>query len=320
MNTKVLSQFRDEMQLRGLSPLTQQAYERCVKRFLEHVGCRASRVDQKRVKQYLLQLQRKHGLSASTRNHHAAALRFFFGETLGKPWAKSGIPCARAVQKLPEVLSGSQVMRLLGGFDSPAQKAVALLNYGAGLRVSEAVSLKLGDIDSDRGVIHVRYAKRGKPREVALGESLLSGLRKYWVSCRPRGEYLFPGRKPGAHMTRMAFNKALRKAVGKAGIDKRVSPHTLRHSYATHMIESGVDLRSVQLLLGHSSIQSTARYVHLTHARMQSLKSPLDALSEWQSRKDERLQSRQQRQSPPPPPRKRSVKSQQNGSVQLTAQ
>jgi site-specific recombinase XerD len=312
MNEKILSQFRDEMQLRGLSLLTQQAYERCVKRFLEHVGCRASRVDQKGVKRYLLQLQRKRGLSVSTRNHHAAALRFFIGVTLGKSWARSGIPCARAVQKLPEVLSGTEVMRLLRGFDSPAQKAVALLCYGAGLRVSEAVSLKLRDIDSERGVIHVRYGKGGKPREVALGQNLLVGLRKYWRSCRPAGQYLFPGQQGREYLTRASFNKALRKAVGKSGIDKRVSPHTLRHSYATHMIESGVDLRSVQLLLGHSSIQSTARYVHLTHARMQSLRSPLDALSEWQTRKNERLQSRQQRHEA-------VVKAKQAGPVQLSA-
>jgi site-specific recombinase XerD len=321
MNTKVLSQFRDEKQLRGLSRNTQQAYERCVKKFFLYADCPVRRVGVKQTKAFLLLLEREQGLSAMTRNQYAAALRFLFVATLGKQWARDSIPNAREPKKLPEVLSGSEVMRLLRGFDSPTQKTVALLGYGAGLRVSEAVSLQVGDIDSERRVIHVRYGKGGKAREVALGESLLGGLRKYWVSCRPRGEYLFPGRKPGAHMTRMAFNKALRKAVGKAGIDKRVSPHTLRHSYATHMIESGVDLRSVQLLLGHGSIQSTARYVHLTHARMQSLKSPLDALSEWQARKNDRLQGRQQRLSPPPQQqRKPSVKPKQAGPVQLTAQ
>ena len=317
MNEKALSQLRDEMQLRGLSPYTREAYERNVKRFLDYVRCPLGRVGAKQIKGYLLHLERKQGLSVSTRNQHAAALRFFFCEARGKQWARSGIPNARTAQKLPEVLSGSEVIRLLKGFDSPAQKTVALVSYGAGLRVSEAVSLKLEDIDSERSVIHVRYGKGGKAREVALGESLLDGLRKYWVSCRPRGKYLFPGRERGTHLTRMAFNKALRKAAGKAGIDKKVSPHTLRHSYATHLIESGVDLRSVQLLLGHGSIQSTARYVHLTHARMQTLKSPLDALSQWQSRNNEQLQrlGRQQQQ----PSGKSSGKSKDNGQAGVCA-
>jgi integrase/recombinase XerD len=318
MNDKALSQFRDEMQLRGLSPLTQQAYERCVKKFFQYVGCPVTRVGVKQTKAFLLHLERKQGLSAMTRNQYAAALRFLFVATLDKQWARDSIPNAREPKKLPEVLSGSEVMRLLGGFDSPTQKTVALLGYGAGLRVSEAVSLQVGDIDSERGVIHVRYGKGGKAREVALGESLLVGLRKYWVICRPRGKYLFPGREPGGHMTRMAFNKALRKAAGKASIDKKVSPHTLRHSYATHMIESGVDLRSVQLLLGHGSIQSTARYIHLTHARMQSLKSPLDALSEWQSRNNGRLQRRQQ-QERQPQQHKPSARPREDGPAQLPA-
>jgi integrase/recombinase XerD len=288
MNRKVLSRFRDDMQLHGLSVHTQEAYERHVRRFLEDTEYPKKPVSLKRTKKYLLKLVRQEAMNPSTRNQHAAAVRFFLSKTLGKDWAKDKIPNSRTEKKLPEVLNGAEIIRLMRSFDSQKQKTVAMLCYGAGLRVSEAISLTVKDIDSEGGVIHVRRGKGNKERVVALGESLLNQLRKYWVSRRPTGQHLFPGNGGREHIGRMSFNKALRKAVAKAGIDKSVTPHTLRHSYATHMIESGVDLRSVQLLLGHSSLQSTSRYIHLTHARMQRIQSPLDVLSRWAKQRKQR--------------------------------
>lgn len=281
MNKKVLCRFRTDMQLHGLSVHTQKAYERAVHRFVDYSDCLPSKLSLQHIKAYLQHLMRQESLSASTRNQHAAALRFFLSKTLSKDWAKDKIPNSRTEKKLPEVLNGREIIRLMRSFDSQKQKSVAMLCYGAGLRVSEAICLTVKDIDSEGGVIHVRRGKGNKDRLVALGPSLLNQLRKYWLSRRPTGQYLFPGNGGRAHISRMSFNKALRKAVSKAGIDKQVTPHTLRHSYATHMIESGVDLRSVQLMLGHSSIQSTSRYIHLTHARMQTIHSPLDVLSTW---------------------------------------
>ena len=281
MNTKILSRFRDDMQLQGLSVHTQEAYERHIRRFLDDTEYPKKPVSLQRTKTYLLNLVRHEGMNPSTRNQHAAAVRFFLSKTLAKEWAKDKIPNSRTEKKLPEVLNGAEIIGLMRSFDSQKQKTVAMLCYGAGLRVSEAIALTVKDIDSEGGVIHVRHGKGNKHRVVALGPSLLTQLRKYWVSRRPTGQHLFPGNGGRKHINRMSFNKALRKAVAKAGIDKSVTPHTLRHSYATHMIESGVDLRSVQLMLGHSSLQSTSRYIHLTHARMQRIQSPLDVLSTW---------------------------------------
>ena len=185
MNTKLLSRFRDEMQLQGLSVLTQQTYERHVRRFLDDTGYPNKPVSLRRTKGYLLRLVRQEEMSPSTRNQHTAALRFFLSETLSKDWAKYKIPNSRTEKKLPEVLNATEVIRLMASFDSQKQKTVAMLCYGAGLRVSEAISLTVKDIDSEAGVIHVRHGKGNKHRVVALGPSLLTQLRKYWVSRRP---------------------------------------------------------------------------------------------------------------------------------------
>ena len=169
--------------------------------------------------------------------------------------------------------------QLLAGLKAPVHRTLAALCYGAGLRISEACRLKVDDIDSRRMVIHVRNGKGGKDRQVALGAALLEQLRAYWRWRRPTGTYLFPGRRRSRpYLTTAAFQKALKLSVAASGIDKPVTPHTLRHSYATHMIEAGADLRTVQLLLGHASLRSTTRYVHLTHARLQQVASPLDML------------------------------------------
>ena len=278
MQPKLLSQFQQDMQLRGLGELTQQAYLNKVEKFGEFLGASPRSAKAQDVDRYLLHLMKEKGFSVPTVNQYAAALRLFFTVTLNKPWARERIVFAKVPKKLPDVLSGTEVIKVLKAFDSIKHKTVALCCYGAGLRINETLHLKSKDIDSARQVIVVRNGKGRKDRQVPLSPRLLHCLREYYKRERPRSEYLFPGRSRDGALSKMAFAKVLKPTVRKAGIRKKVTAHVFRHSYATHLIEAGVDLRSVQVLMGHASIQSTARYVHLTTARMMSLSSPLELL------------------------------------------
>ena len=277
MQQKLLSQFQQDMQLRGLGELTQQAYLNKAGKFGEFLGKSPRSARPQDVDRYLLHLQEK-GLSVITVNQYASALKLFFTVTLNRPWARERIVFAKVPKKLPDVLSGTEVIKVLKAFDSIKHKTVALCCYGAGLRINETLHLKSRDIDSARQVIVVRNGKGKKDRQVPLSPRLLRCLREYYKRERPRSEYLFPGRSRDGALSKMAFAKVLKPTVKKAGIRKRVTAHVFRHSYATHLIEAGVDLRSVQVLMGHASIQSTARYVHLTTARMMSISSPLELL------------------------------------------
>jgi len=278
MTTKLLSQFSRDMQQRGLSELTQEAYLRNVNKFVDFYGKELRKATSKDVNKYLYHLMSNRKLKQVSCNQHAAALKMFFSITLDKQWARDKIVFAKTPKKLPDVLSGSEVIKVLKHFDSIKHKTIALVCYGAGLRINEALHLKIKDIDSKRDVINVRQGKGQKDRQVPLSPRLLNSLRVYYKNERPQGEYLFPGNGKYRVLTKEAFSKALNKALNKVDIDKVVTAHVFRHSYATHLIEAGVDLRSVQVLMGHSSIQSTARYVHLTTARMQTISSPLELL------------------------------------------
>jgi site-specific recombinase XerD len=214
----------------------------------------------------------------ATVNVYAGAIRFLYSVTLKRPQDVTEVVRMKVPMRLPAVLSGTEVERLLGAVRGIKHRALVLLAYGAGLRVSEIARLEVGDIDPKRMLLHVRQSKRGRERYVMLSPILLRALRAYWKRARPSGPHLFPGRDPDKLMTRVAIHKAIRKAARRAGIEKRVSPHTLRHSFATHLVEAGTDLRSVQVLLGHASLRSTVGYVHVSAARVQALKSPLDEL------------------------------------------
>jgi len=180
--------------------------------------------------------------------------------------------------RVPTILSGTEIERLLGAMTSNKHRALVMLAYGAGLRVSEVAGLEIQDIDAKRMVLRIRNAKRGRERYVMLSPLLLQTLRAYWKEARPQGPSLFPGRDPARLLTRSAIHKAMRVAARRAGIDKRISPHTLRHSFATHLLEAGTDLRTLQVLLGHGSVRSTTGYLHVSTARVQALRSPLDDL------------------------------------------
>jgi integrase/recombinase XerD len=276
---ELLKRMDEQMQVRGLADNTRKFYQRHVRKLAEFHGRSPAELGLADVESFLLHLCRDRGFCSATRNQYAAGLRFFFGTTLGRRDWVSSLPFARTPSKLPIVLSGGEVERLLGAFDSPTHRAIAMLCYGAGLRSREACELRVEDIDGQRRLLLIRHgSKGGKHRQLPLTPRLHRELRAYYRAVRPEGPHLFPGRGTGRAITRAAFYEMLCRAVDVAGIDKPVSAHTLRHSYATHLIEAGADLRAVQLLLGHASLESTAIYVHLTHARQEQLPSPLDLL------------------------------------------
>jgi integrase/recombinase XerD len=275
---ELLAKMEASMLVRGLSPKTREAYRCQLQRLAKYHGKCPSELGPEEIERFLLHLTADCQLSAGTRNQCASALVFFYRVVLNRPDCAERIPRARGHQRLPAVLSGTETRALLAQLRSVVHHTIALLCYGAGLRLAEACRLQIADIDSKRGVIHIRKAKRDKDRFVTMSPRLLAGLRDCWKQRRPKGPYLFEGKTPGEPLHVTCFQKALTLAALRAGINKKVSPHVLRHSYATHMMEAGVDLRSIQLQLGHASIRTTTRYLHVTHARRQSLPSPLEML------------------------------------------
>jgi site-specific recombinase XerD len=276
--------MENDLVLRGLSPATQESYLRCARAFIAYHKRAPEKLTNEHVREWLLYLLREKDRKPSTVNVMIGALRFLFGTTLGRPEVMHGIRNVRKDVPEPNILSGSEVGRLLEHASSLQYKALFMLMYGEGLRVSEARSLEVSDIDSVRMVVHVRRTKGRRDRMVTLSELSLKTLRAYFRECRPKGPLLFEGRKTGVPITRNTIHHALQRAARAAGIDKPMHPHLLRHTYATHQLEVGTDLRSVQILLGHRSLQSTARYTHLSESRRQRLRSPLDLLGTEEGR------------------------------------
>ena len=205
--------------------------------------------------------------------------------TLDRPEVVAGFKFPRQGRPLPDILSASEVEALLGRIASLRHRAVIMAAYGAGLRVSEACRLCVGDIDSRRGLIHVHDGKGGKDRYVMLSKRLLAVLREYWKAARPPGPYLFPGTDGADTVHRMMVNRALKQAAVDAGITKKVTPHSLRHTFATHLLEGGTDIRTIQVLLGHGSIRTTARYAKVSKRHVGRTTSPLDVLGTEEGRK-----------------------------------
>ena len=227
---------------------------------------------------------RSSGASATSMNTAVSALRFFFGVTLGRGDAQVGMTTVREPHRLPVVLSPEEVARLLDAAPGLKYRAALSVSYGAGLRASEVVSLKLADIDSERMAIRVEQGKGRKDRYAMLSEPLLHLLRAWWLAARERGVmlpggWLFPGQNPVNPLTTRQLNRAFHGARTAAGIDKPVSLHTLRHCFATHLLEQQVDIRVIQVLLGHSKLDTTARYSHLASTTLRAVKSPLEYLS-----------------------------------------
>jgi site-specific recombinase XerD len=217
------------------------------------------------------------GISWPALNQTVCALRFLYGVTLGRPDLPERIPHAREPQKLPVVLGADEVVRFLEAVPSLKCRAALTTAYAAGLRASEVTSLKVANVDSSRMVIRIEQGKGGRDRYVMLSAQLLGILRTYWRLARP-AHWLFPGRDPEHSIHPTVLHAACRSARVAAGLDKRVSVHTLRHSFATHLLESGTDIRIIQALLGHSSLHTTARYTQVATSTIRGTPSPLDRL------------------------------------------
>jgi site-specific recombinase XerD len=267
----------DDMTIRGFTPGTQRGYIRAVEDFTAFLGRSPDQSDAEDLRRYQLHLRHR-GLSAGGMNRSVSALRFFFTVTLGRGALAEALTSVREPRKLPVVLSPEEVARLLDAAPGLKYEAALSVAYGAGLRASEVVSLKIADIDSDRMIIRVEQGKGRKDRYVMLSPQLLHLLRAYWAASRPQG-WLFPGQNPINPLTTRQLGRACHAATEAAGIDKRVSLHTLRHSFATHLLEQKVDVRVIQLLLGHKKLETTALYAQVATRTLRQVKSPLDHLA-----------------------------------------
>lgn len=277
-----MGQIRDRMEadlaLRGAAKGTCAVYLRYAAAFVAFFMRPPTQLGTEHVRAWLLHMLRDMRRSPRTVNVARAALRFLFDVTLQRPDVMASIRSVRVLHRQPDVPSGSQVAALLAHARIPKHRAMLTLLYGTGMRVSEMLRLQPADIDSKRMVVHLRDTKNRHDRIVPLPPRALEALRAYWKAARPKGPSLFGGRSGDGMMVRNAVNLAVSKAAARAGIKLRVYPHLLRHAFATHLLEVGTDLRTVQILLGHRSLQSTARYTHLSEARRATLRSPLDLL------------------------------------------
>jgi len=268
----------EDLRLRGCAPSTCRSYLGYVRAFAAYHRRSPEQLGEPEIREFLLDSERKKA-SASTRIVCACALKFLYRVTLDRPELAERIPRPRRVaQRLPDVLTGTEVERILGSIESLKHRAIVMTAYGAGLRVSEVCALRVEDIDSQRMVIHVRQGKGKRDRFVMLPERVLHALREYWRKERPKRPFLFPGDLPGRCISISAVQKGLTRAAKKAGLTKRVSPHVLRHSFATHLLELGTDLRVIQTLLGHGSISTTLRYTRVSGVHLRKTPSPLDVL------------------------------------------
>lgn len=266
----------EDMTIRNLSPATQRSYLHAVSKLSRYFGRAPDRVGLEDVRAFQVHLVSS-GMSWPALNQTVCALRFFYGVTLGHDEVPERIAYAREPRKLPVVLGADEVVSFLEAVPSLKTRVALTTAYAAGLRASEAVGLKVADIDSGRMVIRVEHGKGGKDRYVMLSAQLLAILRTYWRLARPH-HWLFPGRTGTKPIDVQVLHAACRSACAAAGLSKRVTVHTLRHSFATHLLESGADIRIIQVLLGHANLSSTARYTRVSAGLIQRTESPLDRL------------------------------------------
>lgn len=279
--TPLRQRMIEDMRLRNLSPHTIDAYVLAARQFADHFGRSPEQLSGEQVRQYLLHLVQEKHVSWSRYNIARCALQFLYQTTLGRDERFEKLPCARVPKRLPTVLSTDELRRL---FDVASRdvkhKALLMTLYGSGLRVSEVAALRPADIDSARMLIHVRLGKGAKDRMTKLSPRLLEVLREYWRAVRPKTCWLFPqATDPQRPMNTTSIERMVQRLARRAGIgSKTVTPHTLRHSYATHLLDAGTDLRTIQVLLGHRNLKTTAIYLHVSQAKIAAAASPLDLL------------------------------------------
>lgn len=272
----------EELQRRNFSPTTIRSYLYAVERFARHFKCRPDRLNHTHLRSYQAHLLRTGQLQPKTVRLHVSALRFFFVKTLRRRYLLDDTPYPKAPQRLPSILSVEEMARLIEAADGLYHRTMVMMLYSTGMRSAELLQLQVADIDSRRMLIHIRQGKGGRDRYVPLSPTLLATLRAYYRWMRPQ-TWLFPGTvhnwRADKPITKRVLWNAVVIAATRAGFRRRVSPHLIRHSYATHLLESGADLRTIQLLLGHVNIRHTALYLHLSQKHLQAVANPLDALT-----------------------------------------
>jgi integrase/recombinase XerD len=281
-----LKQLENELKTRKYSQKTIGAYMHYNKEFLDFTGKTPENIENEDVKSYLLYLIEEKDASASTLNIAINALKFYYGKILKKDFIYT-VKRPKKDKRLPVVLSRDEVSRLFSVVENPKHRLILMLTYSSGLRVSEVVKLKPGDIDMERKMLHIRGGKGRKDRYTILADSLLEEIEEYKVTYKP-DKWLFTGQNPDKHISVRTVQAIFEKAVRKAGIKKDVTVHTLRHSFATHLIENGIDIRYVQELLGHKSLKTTEIYTHVSTRYIENIKSPLDDIKPVPSNKKEK--------------------------------
>ena len=278
--TRLRKMMLEELERRNYSAGTTRRYLRFVERFAEHFHKSPDKLGPDHLRSYQAYLLKVRKLDPGTVENHVAALRFFFVRTLHRHEFREYLPYPKTRKKLPNILSREEVARLIDASSSLFQRTLLMVLYGTGMRRSELARLKIAHIDSQRMIIHVVDGKGHKDRDLPLSPTLLENLRVYWRRLKPR-TYLFPSRMYRDHeqpISDKAVWLACTEAAKKSGLRKTVSPHLVRHAWATHLLEAGTDLRTIQLLLGHRSLATTARYLRIATSKVCSTSSPLDLL------------------------------------------
>jgi integrase/recombinase XerD len=272
--TMLKARMMQDLKLAGHAPKTQKTYVECIGLFAQFCWS-PEQADQALVREWVEKLQ-KSKVGAQRLRQHFAALKFLFGKTLARPQQVAFLSWPRDPKRLPKVLTEEQVGKLLEALESPKYRVFFTTLYATGLRLQEGSHLQVGDIDAERGVIHVRHAKGQRERLVMLSPRLLAILRAYWKQERPAKPYLFPT-KAGKALDPDFARRVLHKAAKAAGLSN-VTPHVLRHSFATHLLDNGTELRVIQVLLGHDSIRTTTRYARVSTAVLAKTKSPIERM------------------------------------------
>jgi len=279
--TRLRQLMLEELDRRNYSPQTARAYLREVADFARYFHRPPDQLRPEHIRQYQAHLFRHKKLSSRSVTQHLAALRFFFVKTLKRPWSVAETPYPKMGLRLPTVLSQEEVARLIDSAPTPFYRTIVMTLYATGARRAEVAQLQVADIDSQRMVVHIQGGKGRKDREVMLSPVLLETLREHWRQLKPK-VWLFPGGRhhnaAGPIASTTVWN-ACSLAAQRAGLGKRVHPHTLRHCFATHLLEAGADLRTIQLLLGHRDLEETTIYLHLSRRHLSATASPLDALA-----------------------------------------
>lgn len=265
-----------DMDLRGLSPSTQESYVRRVRSFLEFTKKNIEDIEIIDIREYIIHLKDVKKLSFGTINAYISALKFLFITTQGRDWDKRIVPRMKGYKSCPSVLSKEEVFKIINSIQNIKYKAILTTIYGSGLRVSEVAKLKVSDIDSKNFQILIRQCKNKSDRYAILSKRNLELLRTYWLQCGRPKDWLFPGRNQSEHISVKSIKNFVINLKAKLKLKKNISAHTFRHCFGTHLLEANVQLPHIQQLLGHSSIKTTIKYLHLTSKAMMDIKSPFD--------------------------------------------